>query len=79
MVCSALAAVSLASIETQSWLFVLATFILTLDAVLGGFIFVAKNEKEIKNSLSFVRKMRKFHKTSQINISYVDDSFGSII
>jgi hypothetical protein len=39
---------------------ILASLILVLDAMLGTAIFVAKNEKEIKNSLSFVSKIKGF-------------------
>ena len=82
MVCFALAFIMVTNIGSQPTLCILSTLILALDALLGAAIFVAKHEKEIKNSFTFVRKFRGFNtmsKASQLNISYVDDSFGSII
>ena len=65
MVCVALAAVGLASIQNQSIIAVLATLVLTADAVLGTSIFVAMHQKEITQSLSFVRKIRSFKQSSK--------------
>ena len=83
MVCLALASVALVQLNQQSVFGILASLILTLDAIMGAAVFVALNEKEIKDSLSFVRKMRSFKTSSKssqkINIAYMDDSFGSII
>lgn len=67
MVCLAIATIGLATIQSQSTLGVLASLVLVADAMLGAAIFVAKNEKEIKNSLTFVQRISSFKRSSKIS------------
>jgi len=60
MVCLGLATIALANIQTQSSMCIFASLVLVLDAMIGTAIFVEKNEKEIKSSLSFVSKIKGF-------------------
>ena len=82
LVCVILSAIALGNLWSQSSLCILASLVITLDALLGTAIFVTKNEKEIKSTFSFVSKITSFKtstRISAVNISYGDDSFGSVI
>jgi hypothetical protein len=81
MICLGLALVSMTTLHEQSTLCILATMVLALDAFIGLAIFVAKNEKEIKQSMQFVQRYKSFKISSriqEINVTYVDDKFNSL-